>query len=235
MHELFNYEIGDLKDPNSTKCVLLSNNTLFNSYASSYISKNFPNIISNITSYAKENPDIIPYINKYPQISQLIYLYPKFGEWVVKYDLHNYATPRLAIDANDLYDERKVLIRSEHGYINWDSLDNIFTHDDFEYVLCGITPTSNYVSKIGNTKYSTGTIIKFFIPQTMPTGYSKWFADYIDVRINGTQIYASSSYHNNRVDVPYDFSGIINLDRVNYMVTRWYGTGNHGYDFGLLG
>ena len=182
---------------------------------------------------------------QYPALGELLLQYPALGEFVVEHPLYapmalqlginKYATPRLAVDANDEYDERKWLIRAENNYANWYELDNVLSQTNFEYVLGGITPTNNYVSKVGNTAYANGTIVKFFIPTTMPTGYSKWFADGLDIRINGTQILYTTSYHGNRQDTQYDFSNIIKLNKVNYIILRWWGSGNHGFDFGLLG
>ena len=182
---------------------------------------------------------------QYPALGDLLIQYPALGEFVVEHPqyapmalqigINKYATPRLAIDANDNYDERKWLIRAENNYTDWYELDNVLSQTNFEYVLGGITPTNNYVSKVGNTAYANGTIVKFFIPTTMPTGYSKWFADGLDIRINGTQILYTTSYHNNRQDTQYDFSNIIKLNKVNYIILRWWGSGNHGFDFGLLG
>ena len=207
----------------------------YSAQATAAIIKAFPSTFPTMLQYGKDNPDIVPYVNENPMIVEYCVLYPTFSEWVLRYDLHHFETPRLAIDANDAYDERKWLIRSAHNYTDWYDLNNVFTQTDFAYVLAGITPTNNYVSKVGNTSYGTGTIVKFFIPTTMPIGWSEWFADGLDVRLNDTQILYTTSYHNSRKDVAYDFSNLIRLNRVNHIILRWWGSGNHGFDFGLRG
>lgn len=158
-----------------------------------------------------------------------------FAHMVLDLGMTKFYTPRLAIDADDTKDERKWLIRSAYGYTDWANIDNVMSQSDWAYVLGGVTPTNNYVSKVGNTAYTVGTLVKFFVPTTMPIGWSEWFADNIDVRVNGTQILSTGSYHNNRKDVAYDFSNIIQLNKPNYMIIKWYGGGNHGVDFGLRG
>lgn len=158
-----------------------------------------------------------------------------FAHMVLDLGMTKFYTPRLAIDADDTKDERKWLIRSAYGYTDWANIDNVMSQSDWDYVLGGVTPTNNFVSKVGNTDYTVGTLVKFFVPTTMPIGWSEWFADDIDVRVNGTQILSTGSYHNNRKDVAYDFSNIIQLNKPNYMIIKWYGRGNHGVDFGLRG
>ena len=180
-------------------------------------------------------PALAPMLVDYPALAPMLADYPALAPMLLKYDISKFATPRLAVDANDDYDERKWLIRAEHNYTDWMNLDNVLSQTDFEYVLGGITPTNNYVSKVGNTAYANGTIVKFFIPTTMPTGYSEWFADGMDIYINGTRVINTTAYHNNRKDVTFDFSNIIKLNEVNYIILRWWGSGSHGFDFGLLG
>ena len=156
-----------------------------------------------------------------------------FASMICDLGVSKFDMPVLAIDANDENEERSWLIRSSYGYTNWNVLDNVMSQTDWAYVTGGVTPTSNYVSKVGNTSYGTGTLVKFFVPTVMPTGWSEWFADNIDVRVNGTQILSSGTYHNNRKDVTYDFSNIIELNKPNHIIIKWYGSGNHGVDFGL--
>ena len=175
------------------------------------------------------------FINEEPVISKFLVDYPTFGDWLLKYDMHKWKMPRLAIDANDEQDERKWLIRSENNYTDWYLLDNVLSQTNFEYVLGGITPTNNYVSKVGNTAYSNGTIVKFFVPTTMPTGYSEWFADGMTIYINGQKVINTTAYHNDRKDVTFDFSPYIKLNEMNYIILRWWGGGSHGFDFGFLG
>ena len=190
---------------------------------------------SDVKQYAKAHPAIVPFINQEPLIAKLLAEHSTFGDWIIRYGISQWATPRLAIDADDAKQERMWLIRPEHNYTDWMNLDNVFTHDNFEYVQGGITPTNNYVSKVGDTRFANGTIVKFFIPRTMPTGYSEWFADGMDIYINGTRVINTTAYHNNRKDVTFDFSNVIKLNEVNYIVLRWWGSGNHGFDFGFLG
>ena len=169
------------------------------------------------------------------QISGFINEKPMFVKFLLDYNMQHFEPPRLAVDANDEYDERKWLIRAENNYTDWYLLDNVLSQTNFEYVLGGITPTNNYVSKVGNTAYANGTIVKFFIPTTMPTGYSEWFADGMTIYINGQQVIHTTAYHNNRKDVTFDFSPYIKLNEMNYIILRWWGSGNHGFDFGFLG
>lgn len=174
-----------------------------------------------------------------PQRAQTIAMFinekPMFVKFLLDYNMQHFEPPRLAIDANDEYDERKWLIRAENNYTDWYLLDNVLSQTNFEYVLGGITPTSNYVSKVGNTAYANGTIVKFFIPTTMPTGYSEWFADGMTIYINGQQVIHTTAYHNNRKNVTFAFSPYIKLNEMNYIILRWWGSGNHGFDWGFLG
>lgn len=169
------------------------------------------------------------------QLAMFINEKPMFTKFLLDYNMQHFEPPRLAIDADDAKDERKWLIRAENNYTDWYLLDNVLSQTNFEYVLGGITPTSNYVSKVGNTKYTNGTIVKFFVPTTMPTGYSEWFADGMTIYINGQQVIHTTSYHNNRKDVTFDFSPYIKLNEMNYIILRWWGGGSHGFDWGFLG
>lgn len=180
--------------------------------------------IANVLNDNEQNAVMAKYVSDYGD---------SFAHMIYDLNMTKFITPKLAVDANDLNDERKWLIRSSYGYTNWNVLDNVMSQTDWAYVTGGVTPTSNYVSKVGNTSYGTGTLVKFFVPTVMPTGWSEWFADNIDVRVNGTQILSSGSYHNNRKDVTYDFSNIIELNKPNHIIIKWYGSGNHGVDFGF--
>ena len=193
----------------------------------------FNNIFTSIEPLYKY-PTLGEALYKYPTLAETLYKYPTLADWMINYNITHFDPPKLAIDADDTKDERKWLIRADHGYTNWGDLNNIFSQTDFQYVLGGITPTNNYVSKVGNTSFSNGTLVKFFIPSVLPTGYSEWFADNITVIINGIQILSTGSYHNSRKDVSYDFSNIIKVNEFNYIAIRWYGSGSHGCDFGLL-
>lgn len=160
---------------------------------------------------------------------------PMFVKFLLDYNMQHFEPPRLAIDANDEYDERKWLIRAENNYADWYLLDNVLSQTNFKYVLGGITTTSTYVSKVGNTSYAKGTIVKFFIPTTMPTGYSECFAYGMTIYINGKQVIHTTDYHNNRKNVTFDFSPYIKLNEMNYIILRWWSSGHNGFDWGFLG
>lgn len=206
-----------------------------------------PAVVAIVAAFGAEGTEVIAKTNDYLnriattdpqralQISGFINEKPMFVKFLLDYNMQHFEPPRLAVDANDEYDERKWLIRAENNYTDWYLLDNVLSQTNFEYVLGGITPTSSYVSKVGNTAYSNGTIVKFFIPTTMPTGYSEWFADGMTIYINGQQVIHTTAYHNNRKDVTFDFSPYIKLNEMNYIILRWWGSGSHGFDFGFLG
>lgn len=160
---------------------------------------------------------------------------PMFVKFLLDYNMQHFEPPRFAIDANDEYDERKWLIRAENNYADWYLLDNVLSQTNFKYVLGGISPTSTYVSKVGNMAYANGTLVKFFIPTTMPTGYSELFADGMTIYINGKQVIHTTSYHNNRKNVTFDFSPYIKLNEMNYIILRWWGSVKPGFDWGFLG
>lgn len=189
--------------------------------------------LKDVLTYLKEKPELIPYVEENPGISDYLF-YTFFDDFILKHNLHKYSTPRLAIDANDDKEERHWFIHSSYGSSDWMYVWDNLLYDDFEYLPGGFTPTSNYVSKVGTTNYTSGTLMKLFIPETIPTGYSEWFADRIIVYVNGQQILDKGDWHNSRRDVEFDFSGIITPGELNNVIIQWSGSGNHGVDFGFL-
>jgi len=166
-------------------------------------------------------------------IGNLITAYGEHPEYKTIIENGGLATPRIASDATDI--ERKWMIRSAYGYDGWNTLTNILQQTDWQYLLGGFSPTSNYVSKVGTTTFGAGTLVKFFSASAIPSSYKMSFGDNVEIYVNGVQIFSSSSYHSDVRTYTYDFSNVIKLHDINVIVVKWYGSGNHGFDFGFVG
>lgn len=67
-HELYRYEVGDIKDPDSIKEIFLYETGSLNSYAYSILIKNFPDKINEIITYVSNHPKLNPFINEDPML-----------------------------------------------------------------------------------------------------------------------------------------------------------------------
>ena len=160
-----------------------------------------------------------------------------FAHMVLDLGMTTFIQPRIASLATS-NSERMWLVRSGQQYTDWTDLDNIMSHDDWQYVLgdlsSGNVGSSTYCSLCGTKMTAPRTLVAFFVPTAMPTGFNHWFADGIIVNVNGTEIFSSGSYHNNMATVNYDFTNIIELNKPNYVVIAWRGGGSHGCGFGFV-
>lgn len=180
----------------------------------------------------REYPTLETNINADINLGYILGQYPILAPLLINNNFLNTVPPIIASTATTL--EKTWLIRSAYNYTNWNTLEDIVSHDDWEVCEGGFTPTNNYVSQVGTTKYSTGTLFKVFVPTKMPIGFSIAFADNLIIYINGIQVFNSSSYHSDVRSYSKNFSNIISLNKGNYIVMTWWGGGNHGLDVGFI-
>lgn len=156
-----------------------------------------------------------------------------FAHMVLDLGVTSFEIPIIAIDAqNDA--ERKWLYRAPANFTNWTQLDTLMAQTDWASGLGGFTNNGSWVTKVGTTTSSNKTIFKMFVPSQMPAGFTEAYADNLWVYVNGTLIFGKNgSYHSNKVAHNYDFSGIIEVGKPNYIVYAWTGGGGNGADVGL--
>ena len=157
-----------------------------------------------------------------------------FAHMVLDLGMTTFEVPIVAADTN--IDSKKMwLIRSGQGYTNWNNIDNLMSQTDWQYLLGGFSSGnvggSTYCTLCGTKMTAPRTLLRFFVPASMPTGYVAQDADGVIIYVNGTQIFNGT--HRSRTSVTYDFSNIIELNKPNFVTIAWRGSGSHGEDFGF--
>ena len=157
-----------------------------------------------------------------------------FAHMVLDLGMTTFEVPIVAADTN--IDSKKMwLIRSGQGYTNWNNIDNLMSQTDWQYLLGGFSSGNvggnTYCTLCGTKMTAPRTLLRFFVPTSMPTGYVAQDADAVVIYVNGTKVFSGT--HRNRTSVTYDFSNIIELNKPNFVTIAWRGSGLHGEDFGF--
>ena len=205
----------------------------YSAAATVWILNNYGDQWQAIKQYGHDYPEVVPYVNATPSISLWLVTYEGFHDILVNNHL-TFETPIVAADTTD-NNKKMWLIRPGQQYTNWNLLDNIMSQTDWDYKLGGFSSGAvggnTYCTLCGTQITAPRTIVRFFVPDVIPTGYAARDADGVVIYVNNTQIFSGT--HRNRADVTYDFSNIIQLGMPNFVVIAWRGSGGHGEDFGF--
>lgn len=156
-----------------------------------------------------------------------IYQYGEdFGDlWSAHLDM-NFTTP-IYPAAGVSNDDRMWLYRKGQP-MTYYTISDILSHADYYWYLGGFgNLNAGLVGTDIRANGSPFTIVKFFVPTIMPTGYKYTRADGGAVHVNGVQI------TNVQRETSYDFSSIIELNKPNYVTVGCNGSRNWGTAMGF--
>lgn len=165
-------------------------------------------------------------INNIPVVAEYIYLYgDSFGRLIYNLGI-DFNLPKFP--KSGVSDEYRMWMYMRSTPTGWNTIEGILSHTDWVNSKSGHVSASFSNIEVGTTRISSPyTIVKFFVPQTLPSGYSYARMDAGHVYINSTLITTSN------FDGNYDFTGKIILNRVNFVVISCSGIGTWGTGFGF--
>ena len=211
----------------------------YSAQATAALLAQFPTQWPTIRDYGFAHPEIVPYVNANPTMAIFCVTYEGWGDMFLNNanDLSQMAfdLPVIAIDATK-DSERMWMMRSPANFTDWTTIPALVAQRDWMYKMGGFSNSNgSWCTKWGGENISSNkTVLRFFVPTQMPSGFCEAYADNLWVYVNGTLIFGKNGgYHANKVAHDYDFSNIINVNGANYIVYAWTGGGGNGADVGL--